>query len=366
MLRRRATGYRREITTLVVAAALLFGIVWIVWGALDDVPKFYGVSNSPEPPSAVFDDLRVGDDVRAQSLDEYFRRFAFVTSDETHDISYGRWPEFSLKMQVRLATTNPRPIWMYQTRNNQAMLRYQAESSMETNERRIFRTLLKRAPSSSFVMDVGSNDGFYTLLSAAYGHRVAAFEPQPNCAAVLYMSIAFNRFKHTPKLFQRVASSGNRTFEFPKSAPCLGTTGFSADDADRVAKDVIQSLDPAKVLEANGNRSVLLHVDVEGAEINVLRDLAAHIGSGQIDNVVFESVPARWSRFGVSVAEGLVFLRRLFKDMTCRNVGTLWRLDQREFETVEGDIWCSLRDIDVPLDAVDPTRRLPSKLIDQT
>lgn len=366
MLSRRIASYRQEIVFLFVMLVVLSGVILFIWGAFDDVPKFYEVTVSSESPSQVFDDLLVGGDVRPQSLDEYFRRFAYVEPDATHDLSYGRWPEYYIKMQVRLVTVNPRPVWMYQSRNTQAMLKYQAESASETNERRIFRTLLRRAQENSFVMDIGSNDGFYALLSAAYGHRVAAFEPQPNCAAMLYMSIAFNKFKHTPKLFQRVASSLNRTFEFPSTAACRGTTGFSDDAPDVGLKDVIRSLDHAKVLAANGNRSVLVHIDVEGAEINVLRDLAAHIIDGRIDNIIFESVPSRWSRFGVSVADGLVFLRDTFKNMACRDVASMRRLYRHEFETIEGDAWCSLRDIDVSLDEIDPKKRLPTKRVDQT
>jgi FkbM family methyltransferase len=282
-------------------------------------------------------------------------RFVRVEPDDHHDLSYGRWPEFAIDMQIRLVTINPKPIWMYQSRNTQAMLKYQAESPMETNERKIFRSVLKNVP-ESFVMDIGSNDGFYALLSASYGHRVAAFEPQPNCAALLYMSVAFNDFKHPPKVFQNVASSKPRDFKMPRFAPCLGTKSFDTD-ADSEKFDVIGSIDPAKVMEANGNRSVLIHIDVEGAEIDVLRDLGDYIRRGQVENVIFESVPIRWSKFGVSIEDGLDTLRDLFRGMICREVVSMRQLFG-DFDWIEGDIWCTRRD--VPLDQVD-SRTLPLK-----
>lgn len=335
---------------------ILCGAVWIIWSALDDVPEFHIVSSKWS--SHAFDDMIVRGDLSRACIDRYMERFVGdVVSDVTHDLSYGRIPEFAIDMRIRLVTVNPRPIWMYQARNTQAMLKYQAEDPMETNERMLLRTMFRKASANSFVMDIGSNDGFYALLAAAYGHRVAAFEPQPNCAALLFMSMAFNSFRHTPKLFQNFASSSNTTIKMGRHAACLPTRRFDVSSAD-ADFDEVTAINPAQVFRANGDEALLIHIDVEGAEINVLRDLAEIIASKRVRHVVFESVPSRWHYFDVLEFEGFDLMRRVFNGMLCRSVLTFDVI--YDFAHIDGsDIWCTTdSDKHLDFDVVSPDKRL--------
>lgn len=46
----------------------------------------------------------------------------------------------------------------------------------------------------SVVLDIGANQGFYSMLAAAHGCRVVSFEPQPECQRGLLAARARNGF----------------------------------------------------------------------------------------------------------------------------------------------------------------------------
>jgi len=64
-------------------------------------------------------------------------------------------------------------------------------------------------------------------------------------------------------------------------------------------------------------RIMLWHLDVEGAEIPVLRSAAHLIARGDIQRIMLEFFPSRWPAFNISVAEGLAELSSLFHGWHC-------------------------------------------------
>ena len=71
----------------------------------------------------------------------------------------------------------------------------------------------------------------------------------------------------------------------------------------------------------------LWHLDVEGAEIPVLRSAAKLFADRRIDRVLFEITLKRWGQFGIGgKKEGLDELRRLFSGWTCT-----WACNGRPF-----------------------------------
>lgn len=340
---------RRKFQVAIIVVLILFLIVLIVtavWDALDDVPSFY-VPSTTVSMQSVFASLNASDEsenVRAKSWDAFVGRFVGKwTSDPNVDISWGRIPEVVLRVDVRLVTLNPVPIYMYQSRNTQAMLAYQANSDVETSERRIVRAVLAQAR-GGFAMDIGANDGFYTLLFAAYGLRVVSFEPQPNCAAMLYASIAFNDFPYPPKLLNKLASVTPLTARIDRRAACRGTQTFASTTESTTAADetvdVIGSVSPADVLMSNGGRAAMVHIDVEGAEIRVLESMEAYFLQGTIYNVVFEYVPKRW----INETSWRDKLGRWFFGYACVDLRSLRLIDVALETNVEyTDVFCRLK-----------------------
>lgn len=163
----------------------------------------------------------------------------------------------------------------------------------------VFRDL---ARTSRLFLDVGANIGYYGLLARAYqpAIRVVAFEPVPDIAAAL----ARNRDLNGADGFvvERLAlgaTSGPVAFHAPRNPkypglPQLGGTGSvnAAQAAMHGASDPVtatgETLDAyaARALDAPAD---LVKIDVEGAELDVLRGGAATLAAHR-PVVLFEAL----------------------------------------------------------------------------
>ena len=93
-----------------------------------------------------------------------------------------------------------------------------AVSETKTNQERI-------------VLDIGANRGYYTLLSASYGHVVHAFDPQPHCASMLGMEILLNGFSSRVKFHHNyVSDETKQPMKVRRRTGCTGT--FPNDNHD--------------------------------------------------------------------------------------------------------------------------------------
>ena len=78
------------------------------------------------------------------------------------------------------------------------------------------------------VLDVGMNDGFYTMLSAAMGCRVYAFEVQDLCVAIAHDFLRRNHFEKTVTiLHQPVSAHNGEALDIPHLEACDGGFSFS-------------------------------------------------------------------------------------------------------------------------------------------
>lgn len=133
----------------------------------------------------------------------------------------------------------------------------------EPEETLLFTQAVNR---DSFVIDVGANIGYYTLLAAKRGATVYAFEPEPHNFDLLQRNIALNDFENVAALRQAVANIS-------------GKGPLYMNDANLGAHSLIGSAVPVKVGEVEvelvtlddladevGNRSLVVKMDVQGAE----------------------------------------------------------------------------------------------------
>lgn len=151
----------------------------------------------------------------------------------------------------------------------------------------VFRAV---ARSSRFFVDVGANIGYYGLLAAAYNSEieVVAFEPSPDPFAQLLRNAALNGRSNITAVPMALGEKQGRIVFYqsknPKypDIPQLGSTG-SADpsqassygEAARVEVE-IDTLDAylARARPAGFPPVGMMKVDVEGAEVDVLRGSA--------------------------------------------------------------------------------------------
>lgn len=161
-----------------------------------------------------------------------------------------------------------------------------------------FVDILENAP-PSYVLDVGANIGYYTLLSASLGHNVISFEPNPANVLRLCDSLRLNGFMENPEIhiFQNAVSDvhGEEMMLLsprnPGQAFLRPLTKDQETDSHK-AKTMVVMLD--KVAEQQGwferpdFKIKLMKVDVEGKEPQVFLGSPKLLKSGIVENILTE------------------------------------------------------------------------------
>ena len=134
------------------------------------------------------------------------------------------------------------------------------------------------------VLDVGMNDGFYTMLSAALGCRVYAFEVQEMCVEIAHDFLKRNAFEDRVTIFnQPVSAQNNAVLAIPRLNACDGGFSFSGAFANAKSGTLVGHLGMqvrdkkefhAIALDTfvpPGTTVDILKIDTEGHERQVLK-----------------------------------------------------------------------------------------------
>jgi len=121
------------------------------------------------------------------------------------------------------------------------------------------------------VADVGANNGLYTHVFAKRGALVEAFEPQPECVDVLRAYAARRPLRnvqvHSVALS---ATEGIGTLHLPRGFASSPSASLRATpEADTALEVILERLDSFEFSDLT-----LMKIDVEGAELDVLRGAA--------------------------------------------------------------------------------------------
>jgi FkbM family methyltransferase len=175
-------------------------------------------------------------------------------------------------------------------------------------EGRMLRRLLATARQGDTFFDVGANIGTVTIPVAMTGAECLAFEPAPANAARLAENAELNRL-------------GNVTVVEAAMWSEAGTVALQVDGAEgagrsRVVEDGDGTIEvPAATLDqfAGGGAAApdLLKIDVEGAELEVLRGAAATLGAGRVREVFVETHPLALEKRGARESDVAALLRDL-------------------------------------------------------
>lgn len=230
-----------------------------------------------------------------------------------------------------------------------ALIYYQGLSEPETAD--LVCSIL--GPGMAFV-DVGAHIGEYTLLAARrvgeHG-EVHAFEPDARAHEVLVENVRLNGLERIVRFHPWAVSDADGETRLRLGAEpalsALATAGSSRGDARDGPRVRTVALDSY----VDGRRLDLVKIDVEGAEMLVLRGARQLLArsSGQAPVIVFECAADNYARFGYSPRE----LFRLLSDAGY----VVWRYDppqglrRQEAEPSSGEI--------VNLVAAKEARRLP-------
>jgi FkbM family methyltransferase len=154
------------------------------------------------------------------------------------------------------------------------------------------------------VLDVGANLGAYTVLFAQWvgaSGRVHAFEPAPGTRAGLIRHIDLNGMAERVLVHAEAMSAAEGTAQFR----AVGIQGdnrlVSGADRDAIS---IRTTSVDDFCAASGVRPGLIKVDVEGAELGVLKGARRTILSlGASLELYVEMHPHLWADFGYSRAD---------------------------------------------------------------
>ena len=150
------------------------------------------------------------------------------------------------------------------------------------------------------VLDVGANIGAYTLLFATWAGpsgRVVAFEPSPRSVEGLREHLKLNGVADRVEIVQAAVSSAEGTAWFD----CSGPSGANAlvSEARGGGAITVDTTTLDAYCESRGLRPSVIKVDVEGAELDVLRGGRRTLAQPGLD-IFVEFHPSVWAARGIT------------------------------------------------------------------
>jgi len=170
-------------------------------------------------------------------------------------------------------------------------------------------------------VDSGMNEGMWTLLAAAFGCHAIGIEPQPQCIMSASTALQANNLSAT--IINKLLAPDPLSVEVNVKKPCNGAwkgNPSSSQSKLHAATIPIQSTRLDDLQQLKGAKKVveLWHVDVEGAELQVLRSASKLFMRNQIKRVIFEVSHGSWKDYGTSsIKEGYRELRTIFTGWHC-------------------------------------------------
>jgi len=173
--------------------------------------------------------------------------------------------------------------------------------AVAANEGQMLRRLIGAVLEGDTFFDVGANIGTVTIAIAMTGAECLAFEPAPANAARLAENAELNRLGNVTVIEAAMWSDG-------------GTVALRVDGAEGAGRSRVVDAGDAKAIEvpattldrfAGGGAAApdLLKIDVEGAELEVLRGAERTLEAGRVREVFVETHPLQLSELGASEAD---------------------------------------------------------------
>lgn len=158
-------------------------------------------------------------------------------------------------------------------------------------------------------VDVGANIGYFALLGASLvgeSGRVVALDPDPRMAAAARENVALNRLRNVSVVQVAAADAeGEATLRgFAEDGGNWGVSTLSdGAAADGRPSFTVRCAPLDAVLDAEGMGAVdLVKIDVEGAELRVLRGMRTGLRAGRYRRVLVELHPWEWADFAGELA----------------------------------------------------------------
>jgi len=233
----------------------------------------------------------------------YLRDFSFQRGKGAVNKLLGKFLRITTKEGTHIRLTNPLEY-------NQRLLLYD-ETSYEPEVTSAISSVLE---SGHTFFDVGANLGYYTLLASmkvGSDGSVHAFEPAPAQFKHLNLNMRVNRATNIILNNVALAETAGEREMLLSLGWNQGIHSFAATEGPATSTRVsCATLDEYVV--ANGIRRIdAMKLDVEGAELLILRGSVETLRSLAVPVIFFETCEHHARKFGYSTVEVKYFLRQL-------------------------------------------------------
>jgi FkbM family methyltransferase len=169
--------------------------------------------------------------------------------------------------------------------------------SLEPGTATVVRAILSPG---DLALDVGANIGAISLVMAAAvgpSGQVVAFEPTPRCLDVLRRTLALNGLLDRVEIAPVAVGAESRTARLHLGLTSSHNSLFALAESDQAIEVQVGPLDQ---LVTPGASPALVKIDVEGAELEVLRGMRQVIARSPDIALIAEFGPSHLVRAGVS------------------------------------------------------------------
>ncbi|WP_440771401.1 FkbM family methyltransferase [Natronorubrum sp. DTA28] len=204
---------------------------------------------------------------------------------------------------TQLHSINSQPIRFY-TNNFTEFMRFRDLSG----EKQVIVDLLNSLEDDDVFYDVGANVGTYTCFAASKldSDQIVAFEPEPQNAARLRENIELNGFDSNILQIALSNNEGNVALTLSGNEPGEGEHSIATDDKTETIQ-VKSTKGDLVINKYNVPTPSVVKIDVEGAELSVLRGLEKTLLKN-IRLVYVEVHTEKITEFGDTPSEVISFL----------------------------------------------------------
>ncbi|KXS11170.1 hypothetical protein M427DRAFT_73140 [Gonapodya prolifera JEL478] len=176
------------------------------------------------------------------------------------------------------------------------------------------------AASTHHFLDIGANQGFYSLIAGHRGYRAIGIEVQRTCAEHFSCNAVWNGYTGH-ELWNRYAAEQvdevtGRVIQIDGGL-CSGHTSVVQEGLGHTPKTEfvpIRPLDVGRMVLERGLKIAAVKIDTEGYEANIFRSLRPLLAQRAIPNILVEMGPNSWETFGVPREEAMALFRQMYEE----------------------------------------------------
>eukprot|EP00586_Coscinodiscus_wailesii_P011249 CAMPEP_0172498528 /NCGR_PEP_ID=MMETSP1066-20121228/113489_1 /TAXON_ID=671091 /ORGANISM="Coscinodiscus wailesii, Strain CCMP2513" /LENGTH=393 /DNA_ID=CAMNT_0013271827 /DNA_START=135 /DNA_END=1316 /DNA_ORIENTATION=- len=176
---------------------------------------------------------------------------------------------------------------------------------------KVIRDLLRDVP-MGVTFDIGANQGFFTYYLATLGYDVHSFEINSNNFNALQHGTLFNPVQVANRVHLYSMGISDKIGRFQQKGQNYGSFLKTYSRRGRLGTGSILSTTFdcfVQHVKLPLSHVPFVKIDVEGFEISVLKGARHTLAANNVEVMLMEVGPARWSRSGTSFPEGVEELR---------------------------------------------------------